>query len=320
MKIKVTQRLGHNVYGEGGMYGKLKYGFEKLGHEIVEEEEELLIVPGTSADLSEIKTDAKKIWWSHGVNWARGFDHEDLTVFKNNYDNCDVIAYQSKFAKHMVEKAFGPKDGPIIWNASIPNLPEKFIEYKEGDEIKLTACSIWRAWKRLHEIERLVRLVASKGHKIHLRVIGKDPADGCPFQEPKEGENYRIEYMGMMNLEQMKPIYDDSHIGIHLAFNDYSPASVTEMMASGLPVIVTDSGGSKDIVQNIGGAIIETDPFIDHSFNIHREDVLPKVDDKKFETILLNMINNLSAHQQANKDWVENEANCVKQAERFLSL
>ena len=322
MRIKITKRSGHNVYGEGGMYGKLKYGFEKLGHEVVEDCEELLIVPGTSADLAELETfnDVKKIWWTHGVNWARGFENEDLTVFKNNYDNCDVIVYQSEFAKHMVEKAFGPKDGPIIWNASIPDIPEKFIEYKEGEEIKLVACSVWRAWKRLHEIERLVRLMAAKGHKINLRVIGKDPADGCPFQEPKEGENYKIEYMGMMNLEQMKPIYNDSHIGVHLAFNDYSPASVTEMMASGLPVIVTDSGGSKDIVQNKGGLVIETDPFVDTSFNIHREDVLPKVDNQRFVLTLFTMISNLSEYQQRNKVWVEQEANCIFQAEKFLSL
>jgi glycosyltransferase involved in cell wall biosynthesis len=319
MKIKITGREGHPVYGKGGMQGKLEYGFKQLGHDIVEEGEELLIVPGTSADLSKIQTNAKKIWWSHGVNWARGFENEDLTEFKNNYDNCDAIAYQSRFARHMVCKAFGEKKGPIIWNASIPMLPMTFPALGENEEIKMIACSIWRAWKRLHEIERLIRLMATKGHKINLKVIGKDPRDECPYQLPKSGENYTIEYLGLKNIEEMRPLYHESHVGTHLAFNDYSPASVTEMMACGLPVIVTNSGGSKDIVQH-AGIILKTDPSTDVSMNIHREDALPTVDDQKFEEGFLQITNNLADYQQKNKKWVEEQANCIKSAERLLNL
>jgi len=319
MKIKVTGRSGHPVYGENGMMGKLQYGFRKLGHEIVEEGEELLIVPGESADLSQIQTNAKKIWWSHGVHWARGFENENLTVLKNNYDNCDVVAYQSRFARHMVHKAFGEKKGLIIWNASIPAFPEKFIEWKPGQEIKAICCSIWRAWKRLHEIERLIRLIASKGQKIRLQVIGKDPRDDCPYGLPREGDNYKIEYLGLKNIEEMKPLYHQNHIGIHLAFNDFSPASITEMMACGLPVIVTNSGGSKDIVQH-AGIILETDPFVDTPMNIHREDMLPTVNDQKFEEGFWQLINNLSNYQQKNKKWVLEQANCIKSAEKFLKL
>lgn len=319
MKIKVTGNLNHNVYGANGMRGKLEHGFKALGHEIVEEGEELLIVPGSSADLSQLQTNGKKIWWSHGCHWARGFENEDNAILKNNYDNCDAIAYQSEFAKHMVEKAFGPKDGPMIYNASIPAFPEKFIEWKSGEEVKMICCSIWRAWKRLHEIERLIRLI-SDGWKINLKVIGKDPRDDCPFGLPKEGENFKIEYLGLKNIEEMKPLYYQSHFGIHLAFNDYSPATVLEMMACGLPVIVTDSGGSKDVVKEGSGIVLETDPFIDTSFPIHNEGALPKVDDQKFEEGFRQLINNLPEYQQKNKQWVEQEANCIKQAEKFLNL
>jgi len=320
MKIKITGNENHNVYGTNGMRGKLEYGFKELGHEIVESGEELLIVPGASADLSEIETSGKKIFWSHGVNWSRGFENEDNTVLKNNFDNCDVIAYQSEFAKWMTEKAFGEKDGPMIYNASIPNFPDSAPMWFQGHKIKLVACSIWRAWKRLHEIERLVRGFAAKGFEIELSVIGKDPADDCPFGEPKKGDNYEIKYLGLMNIDQMKDIYHESHVGIHLAFNDYSPASVLEMMAMGLPVIVTDSGGSKDIVGTKGGIVLRTDPFVDESFAIHNEGVLPKVDDDRFEDALYQMIHNMRVWQKSVKEWVEEEANCVKQAEKFLTL
>jgi len=312
MKVKITGQNGNHVYGLNGMSGKLIHGFKVLGHEIVEDDEDLLIVPGSSADMSQITRKGKSIFWTHGVNWARGFDMEDNTVLKNNYDRCDYIAYQSEFAKHMVEKAFGKKDGPIIFNASIPMLPESYPTW-DGGEIRLVCCSIWRAWKRLHEIERLVR---QSKFKIHLSVIGKDSRDNCPFDLPKEGENYKIEYLGLKNIDEMKEIYWKSHIGVHLAFNDYSPAVVTEMMACGLPVIVTNSGGSRDLNPHI----IYTDPFIDTSFNIHSEGALPKVDEMQFEKILFSMLINLDRKQQENAEWVLSELNCIRSAEKLCEL
>jgi len=320
MKIKVTGDLNHNVYGRNGMRNKLEYGFKELGHEIVEEGEDILIIPGSSANFKHVQTMGKKIWWSHGVNWGRGFANENNETLKDNFDNCELVAYQSEFAKHMVEKAFGKREGPIIFNASVPKLPGNFIKWKHGEEIRIVCCSIWRAWKRLHEIERMVRGLASKGHKIKLSVVGKDHRDDCPFGLPKEGDNFKIEYLGLMNINEMIPIYYQNHVGVHLSFNDYSPASVTEMMASGLPVIVTNSGGSKDVVQDKGGIVINTDPFIDTSFPIHNEGQLPKVDDDKFEKALFEILNNLEEYQKRNMDWVLGEANCVKSAEKFLKL
>jgi len=325
MKIKITGRPNHGVYGEpNGMQGRLKYGFRQIkGCEIVEESEDILIVPGASADLTEIQTDGKKIFWSHGCNWARGFENEDNTVLKHNYDNADIVVFQSEFAKNMTEKAFGKKqqkEYPFIYNAGVVHLPDNFISWKQGEEIKAVCASIWRAWKRLHSVERLVRLIASNGQKIHLSVIGKDPNDNCPFGFPKEGENYKIDYLGIMPLEQMIPIYHQSHIGLHLAFNDFSPSSVMEKMTAGLPVIVTNSGGSKDVVKNGSGMIINTDPFVDTSFPIHNEERLPKVDDDEFLYAFWEIMNHLSDYQQANKEWVLKEMNCVKQAEKFLTL
>jgi len=192
--------------------------------------------------------------------------------------------------------------------------------WKEGKEIKVACCSIWRAWKRLHEIERLVRLIGEEGSKIHLYVIGKDPKDNCPFGLPKIGSGYEIEYLGMMNINSQKEIYWQCHVGIHLAFNDYSPAVVTEMMACGLPVIVTNSGGSRDIVQDKGGIVLDVDPFIDTPFPIHQEERLPKIDDQKFKDALFKILNNLSEYQKKDRGWVLSSANCIEQAEKFLTL
>ena len=132
MKIKVAGPPYHNVYGANGMSGKIKYGFEQLGHRIIEDDgEDLYIIPGAAANFKDAPITGKKIFWNHGVHWFRGFESPNNDILKDNFENCDAIAYQSNFARHMTEKAFGDKDGPYILNAEIPDFPEIPIAWKE---------------------------------------------------------------------------------------------------------------------------------------------------------------------------------------------
>lgn len=303
------------------MAGKASYGFQQLGHPIVEDDPDLVLTFGSSTHWNEIKDlSGKKVLSCHGVDWWRNFESPNNEKIKSVWDNADLVVYQSEFAKHMTEKAFGQKDGPIIWNASISNFPEKFIKWNLREEIKVVCTSIWRPWKRLHEIERLIRLVAQQGQKIKLFVVGKDSVyKTASFDLPLIGENYEIVYCGLMNHQQMAELYHQCHIGLHLSFNDFSPATVTEMMAMGLPMIVTNSGGSKDVIQH-AGIVLDTDPFVDYPFNIMREDVLPKVDDQKFLDGFWKLMNNLEEYQIKNKEWVLKEANITRQMEKLLKI
>lgn len=320
MKIRITGRHGHFVYGEkNGMQGRLEYGFKKLGHEIVESGEEMLIVPGASANLKDIETTGKKIFWNHGLHWFRGFETPWNDILKDNFEVCDLIAYQSEFAKHMMQKAFGEKEGPIILNAGIPNFPEKFNTWKRGEEIKIACASVWRAWKNLHQIERSIRLVAESGQKVSIYVIGRDSSCKGLYDLPLRGENYKINYMGTMSLEDMNKIYHQCHIGVHLAFNDFSPSVVFEQMSAGLPMIITNSGGSVDAIGD-GSIAIDTDPFVDEPFNVQNENTLPKIDNQKFLDGFWELMNNLETYQQKNREWVIQEANCVNSAQKFLNL
>ncbi|MEK6881083.1 MAG: hypothetical protein AABY22_15800, partial [Nanoarchaeota archaeon] len=69
------------------MSGKLKYGFEQLGHTVVQgaktdSKEDLFIIPGSAARFEDYKTDAKKIFWNHGVHWFKGFDVPQNEILK----------------------------------------------------------------------------------------------------------------------------------------------------------------------------------------------------------------------------------------------
>lgn len=307
MNIKVFGDLNHHVYGN--LRRKSEYAFEQLGHTIVENNPEITLTFGSTVHWDELKDlPGKKIFLCHGVDWWRGFESSGNVNIKSCWENCDGIAYSSKFAKHMAEKAFGKKDGPIVWNPSIPDFPDEFKTWEKGERIHIATCAVFRAWKRLHEMERLVKMMNDKGVKMFLHVIGKEG-------QPPEN----VKYYGNLGHDKMKEIYRKCHFYMHLAFNDYSPATVGEAMAWGLPVMITNSGGSEDMVQN-AGVILENDPFVDYPFNIHREDVVPRIDDRIFEEGLWEMMNNLEYYQQKNKKWVLEEANIIKQAEKFINL
>jgi len=308
MNIKVCGNYGHSTYGN--LRRKSEWAFQQLGHTIEESNPEMILTFGTAAKWDELKNyRAKKILLCHGVDWWKGFDTPQNKELKELWDNCDGLVYSSKFAKHMAEKVFGKRDGLIVWNPGVAEIPETSLSWKKGETVHITTCAIFRAWKRLYEMERLVKMMNDKGQPTELHVVGQ--AGATP-------ESY-IHYYGMKSHKEMKEIFRKCHFYMHLAFNDYSPATVGEAMGWGLPVMITNSGGSPDLVQD-AGVILQTDPFIDYPFAIHREDILPKVDNDIFECGFWEMMNNLSYYQQKNKEWVLKEANIIKQSEKILRL
>lgn len=323
MRIKLPSLSSfHHVYEN--LAKKTAHGFRELGHSICDVSPyDLVLTFGSATSWDHIKdlNARKTILVCHGVNWARGGSENDETNIrmKSCWDNCDKIVYHSKWCKYMAEKMYGQKDGIIFLNGCIPDFPKEFQKWKQGEEIKIVCCSVWRAWKRLHEIERLIRLIASKGQKVKLYVFGQGPSmTGLgTYNFPLKGENYEIIYRGMTTHGIIKETCHQSHIGIHLAFNDNSPATVGELMGWGLPMIITNSGGSVDVVGD-AGIILDTDPFVDTPMNIHNENCLPKVDDAKFEEGFWKLMNNLEEYQAKNKERVEKEVNITNQVKKLL--
>ena len=219
----------------------------------------------------------------------------------------------------MTEKAFGIKEGPIVLNAGIPDFPQTRQTWKEGEEIRIAVCAVWRAWKRLHECERLAREIATRGRKVKMYVVGRSPTEKGLYGLPLHGDNYDIEYLGMMNHETMKDIYYQCHLFLQLSFNDYSPATCLEAQAWGLPVIGSNSGGIPDELGTVE-TIVDSDPFIDYPFNINREDIVPLIDTEKFFIIFEEVMNNLSYYQNKTREWVETEANCIRSAQKVIEL
>ena len=303
------------------MYSKMAASpveaFKELGHEAYADipkdiGQNLNIVLGSSAYWDEVKNlPGITIAWNHGVDWYRGFDTPGNIKIKSIYNNCSAIAYQSEFARLMTWKAFGERLGPIILNTSKPD----FIAYPpriDAGEIFIATTAIWRMWKRLEQLELIIDF-HNKNYgspRWHLYVYGKD------LKDKTIGDPTWIHYLGMSEKFEK---YDQCLFYTQLSFNDYSPKTIGEAMARGLPVVATNSGGAKDIIGD-SGIIIECDPFITDPINIYDERYLPKLDRDKVINSFQEMLNNIRGFRSKTRDRVVSFANAQQSAKQFLDL
>jgi glycosyltransferase involved in cell wall biosynthesis len=74
----------------------------------------------------------------------------------------------------------------------------------------------------------------------------------------KLGVSNFISLIGKYSQTEAPMIYKNANVLIHLKYLDPCPNVVIEGMASGLPVIYSDSGGTKELVKGVAGTPIKS--------------------------------------------------------------
>lgn len=317
MKILITWRgNGHLTYRK--MAEKPRDAMIEMGHDVITDfpkdiGQDLTIILGYSANWEQVKDlPGKKIWWCHGANWSTHSNYKkDNEQVWDLIRNCDAVAYQSEFAKHMAQKYLElNREGPIIFNAAKKDFYETYPKATSINEVHIGTAAVWREWKRLKEMEEIIDKANKETEwlKHHLWVYGRDR------EEKTYGNPEYIHYLGM---SEDFPKYKDCHYYMQLSFNDFSPATVGEAMAKGLPVICSNSGGSKDIVKG-AGIVVDIDPYIDYSINTYKQ--IPEIDYNKVTEAMRTMLHNIEMFRNKTKDKVISEINSEHSAKHLLNL
>lgn len=170
----------------------------------------------------------------------------------------ELVIYQSNFNKILTEKYFGKHDQSVVINngtcfEAISKIP-KF----EAEQFKLyseiwSCASSWRPHKRLKEnINYFLEHAPSDSCMV---VIGENPDH--VIMHP------RVYYLGQLPWEKCISIYKASKVFVHLAFIDHCPNVVVDARASGCKIVVSSSGGTKEIA-GVGATVIND---IDWDYN-----------------------------------------------------
>ena len=204
-----------------------------------------------------------------------GKEAEDPEKRKNNddmkraIDGASGVIYQSLFDKQLIEAYFGKtkKKNIIICNGTKieRSYSKKGIRKDLGlpENRRLLICSAgWRRHKRLPEIVELLKRLNDIEDRYALIILGEQN------DYIKTDNTYSF---GNIYPGDITRYYQCADIYIHLSWLDHCPNTVVEAIANGLPVLCSNQGGTREVVEGASAGIVsECDAEVDlFSLNLY---------------------------------------------------
>lgn len=232
--VNLNSSSGPNTFGK-----RLKNQIQKLGDQFrfddTDPDVQLSFITATRK-IAPLVLRLDGIYFNTRQDWEA-----NNVPIKRSFDASDIVVYQSEFNRRLTEKYFGKKESVVIGNgtclecvSSVETLKEPALD--NFSEV-WTCSSSWRPHKRLKENIRYF--------------LEKAPRDAC-LVVAGENPDYlvrdaRILYAGHLPWEKCISLYKRSKVFLHLAFLDHCPNVVVDARASGCHIVVSSSGGTREI-------------------------------------------------------------------------
>lgn len=258
MKIHLDNVNMNSTSGPNSFANRLARALIESGHEIELDD-------GSKADVSLVFIEpsgrrlAKKVIQRLDGIWFSPHEFETKNVnIKKLYQTADGVIWQSNFDKGMVNKWWGNHHkGAVIRNGinaepinnfSIPALEQLRQQY----EMIFVCSANWHPQKRLLENISLYKHLRNFYNSAALIVMGSNP---MKVADP------HIFYTGPQSHEVCLEVFSAANWMIHLAWLDHCPNTVVESLSQRTPVICSEHGGTKELVQNFGLVLKENSNY-----------------------------------------------------------
>ncbi len=132
------------------------------------------------------------------------------------------------------------------------------VQKKRGDKFKILfvsrLCQRKGAIYLLEAVEKLVKL----GLKVDATFVGDGDMREELYQFPaKHGISDSVFFYGSISHNELPKIYQSADVFVFPSLNEGMSNALLEALASGLPVIVTDVGGTQELIKNgINGYVV----------------------------------------------------------------
>ena len=150
-----------------------------------------------------------------------------------------------------------------------------------------------------HLLHAFARVLETRlDHQLRLQLVGTGDAEDQLRQLARElGIEHNVEFLGFIDREGMPAIYQQAHIFVLPSQSEGMSIALLEAMASGLPVIVTDTGGTDELVtEGVNGMVV---PWADRA--ALTKALLVLIDDAK----LRHRMGTSSREKSAQFSWAE---------------
>lgn len=194
--------------------------------------------------------------------WYAGDWQAQNRVMARQYHAADWVFYQSEFCRQAANKYLGARlgGGEILYNAV------DTARFAPHDEPRDTGDSGYRflltgkignhLYYRLESSIAGLRVARDAGLDARLVVAGWVENTAKTRAETLAAELHlsdKVSFIGPYTQEQAPNVYRSAHAYIMTKHNDPCPNTVLEALASGLPVLYSDSGGVPELVGSDAG-------------------------------------------------------------------
>lgn len=247
-----------------GFYIWKQYQYSKKISEIIKQYPEAIVYAQGFAVLHELKKFGNRVIINqHGLEPFQGLTKNDqLKTLPMRM----MERYQFRHAAKVI--SLGGRLTTILKNeiyysndkiAVIPNavyecaLPTKYFE---AEELKLLYVGRFAFNKGIDVLLESIRTLNREGYKSKLKfyVVGKGPLYE-KFTSEYQFEN--VEYVGFASEERLKELYETCDLFVFPTLFEGMPTVVLEAMVHGLPVIVSDTGATAELVNSQNGFLID---------------------------------------------------------------
>lgn len=228
--------------------------------------------------FQNMQKDVKNVLRLDGVyirDWPEYNWRKQNKPIKVSFDAADGIIYQSNFSKVLCEKYLGKTRAPhaVIYNGADPE------DYKpvssKGCRPFFLAVANWRIFKRLGDT--IESFLLADLRDTDLVIVGDVVEAGIGDKLEKYRKNPRIRFLGELSQEKLIPYYVSCIALVHISWIDNCPNSVVEAICAGKPVICGNVGGTKEIVQESEGLVLDIDEDYDlEPINLYEPPSIPR--------------------------------------------
>ncbi len=177
------------------------------------------------------------------------------------WKKADAVISNSEGLKNLALKTNPDQKVDIIYNGvdtqNFQSDPLVFSQGRNSQIFRVLCISRLTERKGIKYLVGAIKLLDPKYPLLRLKIVGEGDAKK-DLEKQTESLNLqeKIEFAGRMKHDKLPKIYSDSHIFVLPSLNEGMSNTMLEALASGLPIIATDTGGTKELVEDGGNGFI----------------------------------------------------------------
>lgn len=176
------------------------------------------------------------------------------------WKNADAVISNSEGLRELAKKTGGKKEIEIIHNGiDTQNYFPNTATRREGEFIITPGASRVTARKGIKYIIEAVGKLSAQYPNITLKIMGDGDEKYNLQNLAKELKiEEKVEFLGRIPHKETPKYYQEASVFVLPSFNEGMSNAMLEALATGLPIISTNTGGAKELVKDgINGFIVE---------------------------------------------------------------